>query len=135
MTDFHKAAALAAENAGTEQRVEGGVAQHRSYEVRGAPVSSGQQCLSCTCCLRGGCCSQAPAQIVITQDGMVQRVNLIIHARGCCSTTSSGLADTLPSKLLQSVSADELQPWMRELTRIDAYLRSLLLRHLPLCHR
>ena len=96
---FAREAAVAAEayhtlpSAGAESRV---VAASRSYEVRGEPhPGCCAQLLSCTCANQGGCCTISPPQVIISHEGVVQRVNLLIRIQGCCSNSGTGMIGTV----------------------------------------
>ena len=118
--DHAKDAAIAAEGSYAPINGGGPIAAHRNYEVRGQPhAGCFAQCFSCTCNDRGGCCRQAPAQIIVTQDGAIQRINLIIHVQAACDNSRTGLADQLPPELLERLSAAELQPWLDDLQRVN----------------
>ena len=118
--DHARDAAVAAEGSYAPINGGGPIAANRNYEVRGQPhADCFTQCFSCTCNDRGGCCRQAPAQIIVTQDGAIQRINLIIYIQGAFSNSQTGLADQLPPELLERLSAAELQPWMDELRHVN----------------
>ena len=109
------------------------VAHSRGYEVRGEPPVNGcLQCLTCTSCQRGGCSSQAPAQVVVTQDGVVQRVNLLIRVQACVWQEDTGLCDTIPPELEAAVPRDEMWKHLNALSDIG-HLRSSACRRFWCC--
>ena len=136
---YFRLAAVAAES-GASTRAEGDsrgavlyVAQSRSYDVRGQPPPDCcLQLLTCRACDRGGCCRQSPAQVVVSQDGVVQRINLLLRVQGCCSNEDTGVADTIPPELAYVLSQADLQPWLDELRGIGQ-LRTSCCRGLCYC--
>jgi hypothetical protein len=124
MEQFHRSAAVAAESNSSYARLDSttdgdSVALKRGYEVRGQPAPNCfLQCVSCTACARGGCCRLAPAQVVVTQDGVVQRINLIVRVQGCCSNAGTGLVDSVPPELSPIFSQPDVQRFLYELSDI-----------------
>ena len=95
------------------------VAHQRGYEVRGEPrPNCCLQLFSCSCSERGGCCNQYPAQVVVTQDGAVQRVNLIVRAQACCSNADTGVVDSVPPELSSFLAQPDAQRFISELRDI-----------------
>ncbi len=72
----------------------------------------------CGCCERGGCCRQAPAQIIHAtgMDNRIVRVNLLYAPAGCFSNRGSGLSDEPPGELfINGFRRDWFDEWIGRL--------------------
>jgi hypothetical protein len=148
MEEFHRSAAMAAEAAATRPSGAAAptagadssqaaadplrVAHLRGYEVRGEKPPEASRC----CVTRD---PDAPSQVIVSQDGVVQRINLIITVSDCCDNAHTGLFDKVPLELADFMAQPEVQRYMQELHSIGelrmagccACLRCLVLMWIP----